>query len=49
LALRTLRDIIRLRSFPNIARRMLDLPALNRQVVDPTDSGAGVVRTGASA
>jgi cytochrome c peroxidase len=26
------------RSFPNIARRVLDLPALNRQVVDPTDS-----------
>ncbi len=26
------------RSFPNIARRVLDLPALNRQTVDPTDS-----------
>ena len=26
------------RSFPNIARRVLDLPALNRQAIDPTDS-----------
>ena len=26
------------RSFANIGRRVLDLPALNRQVVDPTDS-----------
>ena len=26
------------RSFANIARRVLDLPALNRQAVDPTDS-----------
>lgn len=26
------------RSFPNIARRVLDLPALNRQVVAPNDS-----------
>ena len=26
------------RSFPNIARRMLDVPALNRQTIDPTDS-----------
>ena len=26
------------RSFPNIARRVLDFPALNRQAIDPTDS-----------
>ena len=26
------------RSFPNIARRVLDFPALNRQNIDPTDS-----------
>ena len=26
------------RSFPDIARRVLDLPALNRQTIDPTDS-----------
>ena len=26
------------RSFPNLARRVLDLPALNRQTIDPTDS-----------
>ena len=30
------------RSFPNIARRMLDTPMLNRQVIDPADSVFGM-------
>jgi cytochrome c peroxidase len=34
------------RSFANIARRVLDLPALNRQAIDPTDSVLGTTAMG---
>jgi cytochrome c peroxidase len=35
------------RTFPNIARRVLDLPALNRQAIAPDDSVLGVFPKGA--
>jgi cytochrome c peroxidase len=34
------------RSFANIARRVLDLPSLNRQAIDPADSVLGVTAGG---